>query len=328
MIMDFNSNTACIESDWKSKMKESIRKMIPQEIWNHYRTAKRLPAYLKATWEMRNEKYPKLCFYSDQAAIDLIIDQRMSLSRFGDGEIKWMLGEAHHSFQTYSESLSQDLRRAYQSQNEKLLIGIPYALIDSHYYKYSAKMYWETVKGDYYTRLLKLTKPDRTYCDACISRPYIDYRKGRAKIQNFQSLKHIWHHREIVIVEGKETRMGIGNDLFDNAASVRRILCPCVNAYGKINEIKQSIRRNVAHGDLILCALGPTASVLAADMSAEGYQMLDIGHLDIEYMWFLKRAKQKVPIDGKYVNEVADKSRPLRYAEDDAYATSVIDKIE
>ena len=34
-----------------------------------------------------------------------------------------------------------------------------------------------------------------------------------------------------------------------------------------------------------------------------GYQALDVGHIDIEYEWYLRKATNKIPIEGKYVNE-------------------------
>ena len=50
-------------------------------------------------------------------------------------------------------------------------------------------------------------------------------------------------------------------------------------------------------------ALGPTATVMAYDLAKLGYQAIDIGHVDIEYEWFLMKAIHKVPIQNKYVNE-------------------------
>ena len=54
---------------------------------------------------------------------------------------------------------------------------------------------------------------------------------------------------------------------------------------------------------LILIALGPTATVLAYDLSKLGYRALDVGHVDIEYEWFLQKAMEKVKIKDKYTNE-------------------------
>lgn len=36
-----------------------------------------------------------------------------------------------------------------------------------------------------------------------------------------------------------------------------------------------------------------------------GYQALDIGHMDIEYEWYLMGAKEKVDLPNKSVNEVS-----------------------
>ena len=41
-------------------------------------------------------------------------------------------------------------------------------------------------------------------------------------------------------------------------------------------------------------------------MAQEGFRALDLGHLDIEYEWFLKKTTEKIAIQDKYVNEVKD----------------------
>ena len=55
-------------------------------------------------------------------------------------------------------------------------------------------------------------------------------------------MKKIWDERDVLIIEGYFTRCGIGNDLFNNSKSIKRILCPPKNAflvYEKIiNEFK------------------------------------------------------------------------------------------
>ncbi len=47
-----------------------------------------------------------------------------------------------------------------------------------------------------------------------------------------------------------------------------------------------------------------TATILAYDLAKEGYQAIDIGHADVEYVWFKMGVDHKVPIAGKNVNEV------------------------
>ena len=38
-------------------------------------------------------------------------------------------------------------------------------------------------------------------------------------------------------------------------------------------------------------------------MAKLGIQTIDIGHVDIEYEWMKRKAINKIPIPGKYVNE-------------------------
>ncbi len=90
--------------------------------------------------------------------------------------------------------------------------------------------------------------------------------------------------------------------MFTNAISIQRILCPAKNAYFYYEKILYEIKK-LDKNKLILLALGPTASVLAYDLSELGYRALDIGHVDIEYEWFLQKATEKVKISGKYTSE-------------------------
>lgn len=57
---------------------------------------------------------------------------------------------------------------------------------------------------------------------------------------------------------------------------------------------------------MVLIALGPTATVLAANLSKEGLQAIDIGHLDIPYEYFLSGKNRNEKIEGKYTNEAFD----------------------
>ena len=77
---------------------------------------------------------------------------------------------------------------------------------------------------------------------------------------------------------------------------------------------------------LILLALGPTATVLASYLANLGYQAIDIGHIDIEYEWFLSGAKEKSVICGKYTNEVAN-GREFTECTDKKYLSQIVERI-
>ena len=107
----------------------------------------------------------------------------------------------------------------------------------------------------------------------------------------------------MVLVEGRETRTGQGNDLLDNARSIRRILCPTQNAYAYYQEILETVKK-VSKDTMILCALGPAAKVLAYDLVLCGYQVIDIGQIDMDYEWYRAGQGKRIPIPTKYVSQL------------------------
>ena len=116
-------------------------------------------------------------------------------------------------------------------------------------------------------------------------------------------LKAIWENQDVIIVEGTKSRTGIGNDLYNNVKSLQRILGPATNAFSMYDKMLETIKTYVPKDRLILLSYGPTATILAYDLAKLGYWAVDIGHLDIEYEWFLKGASDSIAIKGKFTNE-------------------------
>ena len=117
-------------------------------------------------------------------------------------------------------------------------------------------------------------------------------------------LKKIWDDKRLLIVEGEKSRLGMGNNLFDNARDIKRVVCPSRNAYERIDDIVKCVNELESQYDLILLALGPTATVLAYRLANRKRQVLDIGHIDIEYEWYLKGIIEKEPVEHKYIGEM------------------------
>lgn len=303
---------------WKKK----IKKLLPDKLVYCYNVIRTVPEYLKALKD--KSQIPDIKFYSDEETVSLIVKERKSLSRFGDGEFMWMSGERISSFQDYSAEFARDLTLAFKNDNENLLVGIPHGVFDSSKCNLYAKMHWRIIRANFLSRLVKFMDVNRVYSDASITRPYIDYRDRNYSAKIFDLLKRIWDKRDVVIVEGEKTKLGMGNDLFDNATSIKRIICP---ADSKLEAIKSSIRLNVEKDTLILGALGPTASILASQLCDEGYQFVDIGHVDVEYMWYLRHAILRETIEGKYVNESGVKTCSDVYDNDSTYINSIIDRV-
>lgn len=308
-------------------LKHKIKELLPDRFLCFYRVLQLLPSYIKSIGINKKQNYKEIQFYTDKETVDEIVYNKKSLSRFGDGELAWMNNEELDSFQQYSDEFAEDLRKAFQNKNENLLIGIPIGMFDSKYCNIRVKMHWAIIKSEFYSRLIKFIDFNKKYSNASITRPYIDYTNYDYSTESFKNLKRIWDNKKVVFVEGEKTKLGLGNDLFNNAKEIKRIICPAMNAYEKLDEIEKSIKKNVQKTDLILTALGPTASILASDMCNEGYQIVDIGHIDIEYYWYLNHSVLRDEVPGKYVNESGKKDCSNIYDNDSSYLNSIIDKI-
>ena len=58
-----------------------------------------------------------------------------------------------------------------------------------------------------------------------------------------EQIKKIWNKKDIIIIEGEKTRLGVGNDLFDNSKTLQRILAPSTNAFDKYDKIVEAVKK-------------------------------------------------------------------------------------
>ena len=256
--------------------------------------------------------------------LDYIIENKSSLIRFGDGEINMLAG---HSipYQDYDEELVSTMRDIIgQESRKELVLCLPDAFTDRFRFTYWAIPFWKD-HMDHYMDFYRELCSDSWYGSTFVSRPYIDFEdKSQAKAQ-FEKLKSIWKNRDLLIVEGATSRSGVGNDLFDEANSIKRIICPSHSAFSRVHEIEQEIEKHAA-GRLILCMLGPTAKVLAYHLSRKGHQVLDIGHIDSEYEWMKMGAKTKVKFSHKHTAEY-NFDQDIEFIEDETYNSQIVAKI-
>ena len=252
-----------------------------------------------------NRKRHKIRVASLEDTIDKIIEDKCSISRFGDGELYIMEGRAI-SFQKADTKLSERLKEVIKVNEEKHLICVSNALNPKNYKEYTDNhVKWLKNHFKYTIGLrLKYLSINKKYYNMLLSRFWIPFKdKERAKRIAAQ-LKDIWKDRDVVVIEGEKTRMGVGNDLLSQVKSCQRIICPSKDAFDKYEEILETARK-LPKDRLILIALGPTATVLAYDLFKLGFQALDIGHIDLEYEWMRLNATEKVNLKNKFVNELS-----------------------
>lgn len=279
----------------------------------------------------RKNKDNKLNIMNAVETLKYVKKEECSIARLGEGELELILDPKRNlGFQKCSKELTEKLEEVLMSADNKCLICIPYALnsIRGGRTKHS-RMFWHywtcyENQGDRITQYIQRGKK-RRFGDTQITRPYVAYKNSKNAIKIFPMLKELWEEKDLIIVEGSQTRLGIGNDLFDGAKSIKRVIAPPENAFDLYNEIKQAVIDNY-NGELIVLALGPTATVLAYDFSKQGMRALDLGHIDIEYEWYTRGSKNHDVIAGKYTNEAVG-GDTVQECKDEKYKAQIVVRI-
>lgn len=261
-----------------------------------------------------SKKYKKPTVMNDFETIEYILKSGCSIARFGDGELDLMIGVDLY-FQDATPEIQRKLREVAQEKRGELLLCVPNIFegkrklreqFSDSSYNFWRHHLWVT-KGYWY----KIFGQDKVYGDTNISRFYIEKKDKKDRSEYVKNLKLLFKDKALLFVEGENTKLGIGNDLFGDMAAddckVRRILCPAKNAFNVYEKILAVIKENAKKDELIVCALGPTATVLCRDLCVEGYQALDLGHIDSEYVLFQKEATQQPEEDAlNYKSKMVD----------------------
>lgn len=270
-------------------------------------------------------------------SIDYVISNQCSVSRYGDGELDMVfrylnVDVPEVGFQIHDSEIE---RRLFKLLTEKEplpnhIIGLPCCISHGVFkFRWEDMRYWQYYVTRHLNLILSIVPKGRTYCDAYMTRFYMPWREKKKAKDRITKLKQIWDDRDLLIVEGTQTRLGVGNDIFVNAKSIKRILAPAKNAFSRYDEILKTVleqAKSYQANPLILLALGPTATLMAYDLCKEGYQAIDIGHIDIEYEWMLMGAKKKIAVKGKFVNEV-DASGNVDDVTNETYKAQIVSQI-
>ena len=264
---------------------------------------------------------------SPEETIDELIRTGKSITRFGDGEFDMIYGVGMN-YQKYNPDLAKRLEEIVQTTDPGILVGLPNVFNPEYAKLYTgfATEFWPKWVNDYKFKILRLVHRNRKYYSTQITRFYLDY-ADKSRVGDYvKKLKMLWDNQDVIIIEGEQSRLGVGNDLFDNMKSIQRLICPSENAYEIYDKILSEALK-LPKDKLILLALGPTATVLSYDMYKAGYHVIDIGHVDIEYEWFLRKATSKVKIESKYVTEVKEGRTNIEEVRDSKYQNEIIGRI-
>lgn len=281
------------------------------------------------TWPMRWH-FPKYKIASIEETIDDIIQNKKSISRLGDADFLLLTGARDVSYQELSPEISGKLKEVVDTRDERIIIGLPNTINSTKGCNRNARIHWKLFINTHGKELSKYLDPAYRYGNSNITRFYIDGKNKKKASRLFDKFKTIWEGKHIVIIEGEYSRLGVGNDLLENTQSIKRILAPHKNAFRIYERLKKTLLE-FPKDTLFIFALGPTATILCCELALEGYWAIDVGNIDIEYMWMQMGATEKVPVHGRFSVETGNKWSedlvldPVIYRD---YFDSIIKKIE
>ena len=284
----------------------------------------KLKMAIKELWNRRNLK---IVVHNTEETLMKILEEHVSVCRYGDGEFSFIIKSEEVGHQKEDQNLRERLIDilSYKSDG-KCIVCIPYSSYSLKPFKIQSKKFWFAFYALYRQEIERYLDTYNIYFDSQISRIYLNRKNKKRSVYYFDLWKKIWKEKRLLIVEGEKTRLGFANDLFSGAAGLKRILCPAINAYEKYYEILLTVKEAAGDFDMVLIALGITATVLAFDLSQAGIWAIDVGNIDNEYEWLHMGVNKPIATGYKYAYE-AQGGRIVEDVVDKEYLSQIICKI-
>jgi hypothetical protein len=194
-----------------------------------------------------------------------------SIARYGDGEFKMCRGHSIKS-QSGDAALARRLRQVLQNPGH-CLVGIPNILSAT-----PKADFWQKFHG--YADLLA----NREYASSFITRP--DSAPWIDVDAYWEMLESLWRGQDVTLVRGSSKSL-TAEDLI-GARNVAEIIAPRQSAWSEYPDL---LFRVGTPRRALLC-LGPTATVMAADLCARGVHAIDLGHVGM----FLRKRRRGEPM--------------------------------
>lgn len=218
-------------------------------------------------------KFEKNNIYDLKKTLDLVYENKLSLVRFGDGEISHCLHPNFSSdWQEASVGLSNMLSSILLDSDSKLMTCIP----STNAYDRWWKRYWINNWFPFKNKI------DLTlhYGNSFITRPefFQIYKE-----QGVNTWKSIWDSKDVIFITGDGSRFKYSHSLFSNISSYEIIYSRSRNAFSDLNRLINLLDKDRNKEKIFLIALGQAGTVLAYQVHKLGYRALDIGHIDRSY---------------------------------------------
>ena len=196
---------------------------------------------------------------------------RLSMARLGDGEAK-LAREVSCKTQPHHGGIGKRIRRVMQATDPKVLVCIP--RIWPKEPPLATPGFWPQHRAAFE----KFCDPGKTYGSAFVSRR--DAWEIPDEDRYWAEWKGIWAGRPALLVTGSKKGLGT-RKLLRSAKSVDVLETPRPDAWSAYPSIMADCLAwaGVKRDPIVIAACGATATILAAELGAQGIQTLDVGHM-------------------------------------------------
>lgn len=203
--------------------------------------------------------------------VEMLRDEGRSFARFGDGEIQLMLRPSYKlGFQENSPALAAALKAVASTPSDSFLVGFPHTYRD---------LSWTRVWGDTWNQFKTYIGKHKVLGNSHVTRPLYFHETGPEGVKAWRA---VWEAKSITVVTGKNSRFEFIPELFDSARETKVLESLPKNAFSDIPRIMSLLADDQA--DIVLIALGPAGTVLAAELANAGRQAIDVGHISSSYL--------------------------------------------
>lgn len=209
----------------------------------------------------------------------------VSLARFGDGEINLMVG-GRCVTQQRSKAIAIALTNVIKEPVPGLLVCLPTM-------KGPKADFWKQYDKPAFHKLF----PGKRYGSAFVTRP--DSAPGINRKDYWQKLRRLWAGKHVTLVRG--SGKSLTADMLYDAAAVHEVVVPKRNAF----EHYELIAGQIGHPKRVLLCCGPTATILAHDLTRQGVHAVDLGHVGMFLRKHLQGEPMVVTDEDKRVDKVA-----------------------
>ena len=237
-------------------------------------------------YDFTPNNYRKINILSKKESMRLILDQRKSFVRTGDGECKIIMG-LNQPFQKYNVEIAEGLIRILRNENDNLLVGINgnyytslYSMGNPYFYRrygYDLRQVYE-----------KYIDPEKVYIHAAITGYQFGKEKSVECIEQYELWREAFRDQNIIIVCGEGILDKLEYDVFELASSKQFIYGPRKNAWDVHEELIKKIKEKATKNDIIIFILGMAGKVMILELTELGYTCWDVGHLAKFYNAFRK----------------------------------------